>query len=401
MRASRTFSRLGIGALAVIALVPAFGAQPAHADGAGSGTRWVVALGDSYISGEGGRWAGNTNSSSSLTDAGRSTAYFDNATHTAETIPGCHRSTAAEITIDAGVSSLNLACSGAKTSSFTSSSGDFKPGIDFYDSGANQGQALMLQNFAATHNITMVQLSIGGNNFNFADIIQACVVDFLTSPSWWPNYCNDDSSVSANFTSSNVATQTTAIRAAIANIRTAMSRAGYSTAQYTIVQQTYPSPVPPASGFRYSQSGFTRQSTGGCGFWNNDANWANSTALVTINNAVKNAANASGATVLDVAAAFNGRRLCENTVNLVPSGSIANWTSAGASDASEWIEQIRNVSSLAGPYQIQESLHPNWWGEKALRNCVRQAFNGGTPRGGICRRGIGLDAAGEPNMTLG
>ena len=401
MRASRTFSRLGIGALAVIALVPAFGAQPAHADGAGSGTRWVVALGDSYISGEGGRWAGNTNSSSSLTDAGRSTAYFDNATHTAETIPGCHRSTAAEITIDAGVSSLNLACSGAKTSSFTSSSGDFKPGIDFYDSGANQGQALMLQNFAATHNITMVQLSIGGNNFNFADIIQACVVDFLTSPSWWPNYCNDDSSVSANFTSSNVATQTTAIRAAIANIRTAMSRAGYSTAQYTIVQQTYPSPVPPASGFRYSQSGFTRQSTGGCGFWNNDANWANSTALVTINNAVKNAANASGATVLDVAAAFNGRRLCENTVNLVPSGSIANWTSAGASDASEWIEQIRTVSSLAGPYQIQESLHPNWWGEKALRNCVRQAFNGGTPRGGICRRGIGLDAAGEPNMTLG
>ena len=209
MRASRTFSRLGIGALAVIALVPAFGAQPAHADRAGSGMPWVVALGDSYISGEGGRWAGNTNSSSSLTDAGGSTAYFDNATHTAETIPGCHRSTAAEITIGAGVGSLNLACSGAKTSTFTSSSGDFKPGIDFYESGANQGQALMLQNFAATHNVTMVQLSIGGNNFNFADIIQSCVVDFLTSPSWWPNYCNDDSSVSANFTSSNVATQTT------------------------------------------------------------------------------------------------------------------------------------------------------------------------------------------------
>ena len=28
-------------------------------------------------------------------------------------------------------------------------------------------------------------LSIGGNDFNFADIVQACVVDFLTSPSWW------------------------------------------------------------------------------------------------------------------------------------------------------------------------------------------------------------------------
>ena len=34
-------------------------------------------------------------------------------------------------------------------------------------------------------------------------------------------------------------------------------------------------PIPNGSGFRYSQSGFTRQSTGGCGFWNNDANYAN------------------------------------------------------------------------------------------------------------------------------
>ena len=393
-------SRFAVGALAVMALVPAFAAQPAHADGAGSGAPWVVALGDSYISGEGGRWAGNTNSSSSLTDAGGSTAYFDNATHTAESTHGCHRSTAAEITIGGGVNSLNLACSGAKTSTFTSSSGDFKPGIDFYSSGADQGQALALQNFAATHNVTMIQLSIGGNNFNFADIVQSCVVDFLTSPSWWPNYCNDDSSVRANFTASNVNAQIAAISGAIANIRTAMANAGYSASQYTIVQQTYPSPIPSASGFRYSQSGFTRQSTGGCGFWNNDANWANTTALVTINNAVKSAATAAGAKILDIAAAFNGRRLCENTVNLVPSGSVSNWTSAGASDASEWIEQIRTVSTVTGPYQIQESLHPNWWGEKALRNCVRQAFNAGSPRGGTCSRGTGLNANGEPNMSL-
>ena len=366
----------------------------AHADGPGVGAPWVVSLGDSYISGEGGRWAGNS------VDAGGAAAYFDNG-GTSETIARCHRSTAAEIKIGGGANSMNLACSGARTSTFTSSDGYFKPGIDFYQSGSNKGQALMLQEFATTHNVAMIQLSIGGNNFNFADIIQSCVTDFLTSPSWWPNYCYDDSSVSANFTSGNIANQTSQIVGAIANIRAAMSNAGYATGQYTIVSQTYPSPVPSGSGFRYSQSGFTRQSTGGCGFWNTDANWANSTALVQINNAVKNAAaTAGGVKIIDLATAFNGRRLCEAGVNLMEQSGKANWTVAGASDATEWIDQIRTLSTVLGPYFVQESLHPNYWGELALRNCVRQAYNGGAVRGGTCTRATGLNASGEPNMVL-
>ncbi|MEI8240832.1 MAG: hypothetical protein WCI22_15570 [Actinomycetota bacterium] len=379
-------------------------AHTASADGPGAGAPWVVSIGDSYISGEGGRWAGNSNSSSGSVDAGGSAAYYDNATRTAETINRCHRSSAAEVHIGGGISSLNLACSGAKTSTFISSDGYFKPGIDFYNSGGNQGQALMLQNFAATHNVTMIQLSIGGNNYGFADIIQSCVTDFLTSPSWWKNYCNDDSSVTANFTTTNITNQTNAIKGAINNVKTAMANAGYSTAQYKIVVQTYPSPVPTSSGFRYGESGFTRQSTGGCGFWNNDANWANGAALVNINNSVKSAVagtNTSGnLVVLDLAAAFNGRRLCENTVNLMENSGTANWTVAGASDATEWVDQIRTVSTVFGPYYVQESLHPNWWGEKAIRNCVRQAYNGGAVRGGTCNRGTGLNANGEPNMSL-
>jgi hypothetical protein len=98
---------------------------------------------------------------------------------------------------------------------------------------------------------------------------------------------------------------------------------------------------------------------------------------------------------------MNGRRLCENTVGLLEEKGLATWQSAGAVDNSEWIEQIRTVSTVFGPYFVQESLHPNYWGEKALRNCVRQAYNGGTPRGGTCTRTAnGLNANGEPNMTL-
>ena len=61
-------------------------ASSAAADGPGVGTPWVVSIGDSYISGEAGRWAGNTNNGESIHDAGGAATYFDNATHTAEQI---------------------------------------------------------------------------------------------------------------------------------------------------------------------------------------------------------------------------------------------------------------------------------------------------------------------------
>ena len=379
-------------------------AAPAQADGPGSGTPWVVTIGDSYISGEAGRWAGSSNASSSRADALGPTAYYDNAGGTGETINRCHRSKAAEAYIGGGVSGLNLACSGARTA--TSDGSNFKPGLDFFDDGAGrQGQATMLQGFAATHNVKMVVVSIGGNDFNFADIVTTCVADFLYSPSWAKDYCNDDSSVTANFTSANVASVRARITGAFRNVQTAMRNAGYSDTSWTLLVQTYPSPIPRSTGFRYSQSGYTRQSTGGCGFWNADADWANDYALPTINNAVTGAVTDSGlpnAQVLDLASAFNGRRLCENTVGLYEERGLASWTSPGAVDQTEWINQIRTVSTCCSnsPYYIQESLHPNYWAQLATRSCVRQAYNNGAPRGGRCGiSGTGL-VNGEPRMLL-
>ena len=77
------------------------------------GTPTVVTLGDSAISGEAGRWAGNTNNSPSNVDALGSTAYWDTAS--GEAIRGCHRSKAAQAYIGGGVIGVNLACSGART----------------------------------------------------------------------------------------------------------------------------------------------------------------------------------------------------------------------------------------------------------------------------------------------
>ncbi|WP_408898711.1 hypothetical protein ACJ5H2_06280 [Nocardioides sp. R1-1] len=390
--------------LAVVgaALAAPLTASPARADGPGVGTPWIVSVGDSYISGEAGRWAGSSNSSSARADALGPTAYHDNATGTGETIARCHRSRSAEIHIGGGVRSLNLACSGATTG--TSTGEYFKPGLDFYSGPEGVGQARALQAFATANNVRMVAVSIGGNDFDFAGIVQQCVQDFLLSPSWWKDYCKDDSSVTSNFTSSNVTAVRGRIATALANVRTAMRNAGYGDSQWTMLVQTYPSPIPSGAGFRYGQSGYTRQSTGGCGFWNADADWANNTALPTINNTVTGAISQAGITnarVLNLSGALNGRRLCETGVGLYEEVGIASWTSTGAVDRTEWVNQIRTVSTAGdSPYYIQESLHPNYWGQLAVRSCVRQAYNGGTPRGGACvRSGTGL-LNGEPRMAL-
>jgi hypothetical protein len=388
------------GALVAIA-TPATAAKLSPA-AVPTGSSWAVSLGDSYISGEAGRWAGNSDDSNQ-TDALGSSAYYDAGT--GESIAGCHRSKSAEIAFGT-ISSKNLACSGAKTATSAYSSGsDFKPGLDFYNDGAGHiGQALALQNFAATHRVTLVAVSIGGNDFNFGSIVQACVEDFLSSPTWWKDYCQDDSSVTANFTSSNISTMTTRISDALKNVNTALARDGYLTSDYSLVLQTYPSPLPNGSGIRYSESGYSRQDTGGCGFWNSDADWANASALPTINTAVRNAATQSGlpnVKIMNISSLFNGRRLCENTVHKLQETSLASWQSAGAVDASEWIENIRTVSAVFGPYYVQESLHPNYWGQLALRSCLRQAYNNGAIRGGTCTRtGTGLNSAGEPVVGL-
>ena len=401
-----TFSLLA-GLVAAAAPATAAPATATTADGPGVGTPWVVTLGDSYISGEAGRWAGSSNSDYRRADALGRTAYFDNPDGTAETIDRCHRASSAEAHIGGGVNGLNLACSGATTA--TSTGKYFKPGIDFYDGSAGKGQALMLQEAAATRNVRMVVVSIGGNDFEFASVVQTCVVNFLTSPSWWKNYCHDDDSVRANFTAANVAAVRSKVARALGDVATAMSNAGYSTDRWTLVVQTYPSPVPSGSGFRYSESGYTRQSTGGCGLWNRDADWANATVLPTINGALLGAASDVGlpnVRTLDMTHAFDGKRLCETGVGLYEEVGLPSWQSPGAVDRTEWVNQIRTVSTIGNsPYYVQESLHPSYWGQLAMRNCLRQVWNGGTPRSGSCTVGnLGtatLTSTGEPLMVLG
>ncbi len=229
--------------------------------------------------------------------------------------------------------------------------------------------------------------------------MQTCVEDWLTSPSWLKNYCQDDSSIRSKFTASNVSAVTERVRQAYTNVQLAMQQAGYSPSQWTLFAQTYSSPLPNGSGFRYPETGFTRQTIGGCGTWNRDADWANGSVVATLDNTTVNATAGMGAKLLDMRDALAGHRLCERTVGLLEERGIATWQSPGAADQTEWVSQIRTATTITGPYQLQEDAHPSYWGQLALRNCFRQAYT--RAAGGRCTSLGGLNTRGEPNMTLG
>jgi hypothetical protein len=183
-----------------------------------------------------------------------------------------------------------------------------------------------------------------------------------------------------------------------------MATAGYADSTYRIIVQRYSSPIPRGSQIRYSESGWSRQNVGGCGVWNRDADWANDVAVVAMNQALRDGANGTGLTNLvhlDTSRILDGRRLCERNIGLLEEQGLASWQSPGAVDRTEWVSQIRTVTTIFGPYQLQEGIHPSYWGQLALRNCLRQAVDGGAVRGGTCTRGAnGLNSYGEPNVVL-
>ncbi len=383
----------------------------------GAKNKVVVSLGDSYISGEAGRWAGNSEkkSWSESTDKLGATAYGDNGG--AESLPWCHRSKSAEINFGEGVTSVNLACSGAETKTDASQT-PFKPGIDFSNTfvggGATaMGQALLLQNLAKSNpnRISMVVLSIGGNNFKFGTIVAECVQDYV-DPRRLRRSCKDDKGLQALVDSDAAKKHQAEIATAIGNVFTAMRAARYSEEQWTLLVQTYPSPVADSKTIRYGQT-YARQFRGGCGFWNNDLDWANNTVLPTVNRAVVDAVDDvrqshPNIRLLDLTDALKGHRLCETGTTIVGkiAGAVVGWywspvrsyDQKNAAAMSEWVAQIRAVETSA-PYAQQESLHPNYWGQKAYQSCLRAAYTDGKVRTGSCLF-AGLDDSGNPKMRL-
>lgn len=389
-----------------------------------SNAPWVVSLGDSFISGEGGRWAGNTDllpSGRSETDTGER-AYYDY--EDGETIEGCHRSRMAMIHFQVA-KSMNFACSGGITTSKVDSSlfgalKYWKPGVDraqnsfdLGEFGPAVGQAELLARFADDHPVKMVVLSIGGNNFFFSDIVTSCVKKYLLSSG---SLCSEDERLAVYVSETWQDKVRAEVTVAIQEVVWAMRDAGYDESEWTLVQTLYPQPIAKSDDMRYFEAlgdnPFYRQTRGGCGMWDEDADWAVNTVLETVNETIVEAALEAKIWApelrlvhMDNSNAFRGHELCNvavarvNSLNWEDGHGVSHWRAKGAADRSEWMKEI-DVSNFSDT-QKNESFHPGYWGQMALRNCLRQLWNNGTiVNGGKCEPIGGLNKYGEPNMRF-
>ncbi|MER7122540.1 GDSL-type esterase/lipase family protein [Streptomyces goshikiensis] len=346
--------------------------------GPGTGPTAVVSMGDSYISGEGGRWKGNslTNSANrTATDrAWVSGSSYDPAKVYGTTAGGCHRSDSAEVKSAGAIAdvAVNLACSGAVSRNvFRASNG----GVSFKGEAP---QADQLAAVAASNNVKVIALSIGGNDLGFADIITDCALDFAL----WNSYCYDDQQEGVDQKIDGVMA---GVGKSVDEIRAVMRGAGYTDSSYRIVLQSYPSPIPRGAENRYTQSDWSRLNTGGCPFWNRDSDWARDSLVPQIANRIKAVAAAKGVQFLDLRDMLQGREVCAKASKLVSTSAPA---SAKTSEWARWIDSSETQGL------IQESMHPNYFGQLAAGRCLALAVAQPATANVGCKNTAGSDQSG-------
>ncbi|MFI6444793.1 GDSL-type esterase/lipase family protein [Kitasatospora sp. NPDC050543] len=352
-------------------------AAPAHA---ATGPTASVTMGDSYISGEAGRWKGNSTTTSG-SRAGTDRAWTSGSSYDPARVygstaaSGCDRSDVAEVRSAPTIAQtqINLACSGAVSANvFRASNGG-----QSYKGEAPQAD--QLATVAAQNNVKLITLSIGGNDLGFADVITTCVSDYLI----WYSYCNDDQQQEID---AKMPAAMAGVGKSIDEIRAAMAAAGYSAGSYRIVLQSYPSPIPRSSEMRYRESGWDRSDIGGCPFWDGDADWARDRLVPQISNALAGVAAAKGVQFMDLRDMLQGREVCAKA------SKQATSSSAPSATTSEWARFVDGGLS-ASQGVIQESMHPNYYGQQALGRCLTLLY--AKPSGDYsCRNTAGQDASG-------
>jgi lysophospholipase L1-like esterase len=348
--------------LPLAAVAMGMAAPPASA-APGSPVTASVTLGDSFISGEAGRWQGNSNAqlgSRNGTDRAWVRTWYGGF-YDADRIyvggtddNGCHRSDVAEVVSAAvGVQEeVNLSCSGASTANV------FRAAAGGVPRNGEPPQADQLAVVARDRDVRVVVLSIGGNDVGFADIIAACATAWTTSPSTSPHLCRDSQQA---LVAQRLPRAMADVGRAVDEVRAVMAQAGYGSGQYRLVLQSYPSPVPRGAENRYPQSGTSRLTTGGCPFWDRDLDWARDTLVDQLADGLRTVAAAKGVTFLDLRDLLQGREACARTASLATSSAPPSET------RSEW---ARFLTSGLVQGEVQESFHPNAYAQRALGRCL-------------------------------
>ncbi|WP_050502798.1 GDSL-type esterase/lipase family protein [Streptomyces monomycini] len=355
----------------------------------------IISLGDSFISGEAGRWQGNvdkkyeetkdifgTDRAAYACDAegknckkdpervyGGSYKNPSAKKGDADEFAGCHRSDVAEIrsarwpSADGRATALNIACSGALAWHITK-----------VYTRREKAQKDQLIDKRAKYSIKMIHVSIGGNDLQFSDVIKDCAARFLT-PTRTPCKGKWEKPIAeALSTHPEKGYMRPRVSEALQAIINAMGKEGLNKS-YRIVLQSYPAPIPDPQDFRYPQGQrltSARWSPGGCPFFDVEAAWARQGVVHGLSQMLEEVANQNQVDFLDLQNAFEHHTLCRNDTKQAERGNTLAKPLPGAQ--AEWIRFVTQTITKTMQGQLEESVHPNAYGQQALGTCLTKFY---------------------------
>jgi GDSL-like lipase/acylhydrolase family protein len=341
----------------------------------GSPRTAIVSLGDSFISGEGGRWLGNgsepfgtrsgTDRAATNCDGWGICDYDPELVYGTSEQSGCHRSDVAPIaSAPAPVGEkVNLACSGAKVENL------WPAAMGGQSHFGQLPQTDALGEVAQRDDVKLVVVTAGANDVGFGELVAARALDWARSSKQDPAFCRSGAQADVDAA---LPAMERGLRRALAGVQWVLASEGYGHSDYRLAVMGYASPLPAGRWIRYPEEGWSRLNRGGCPIWNADADWAAREATPTIDAAMRRAATAAGAEFLDVQHALDGHQLCDSRASRVGP--------AGPSPLqSEWVRRLAFVQGSS-----RESLHPNAYGQRALGACISLLYADG-PGDYACR----------------
>jgi hypothetical protein len=368
----------------------------------------AVVLGDSFSSGEGGRWMGNSFAGidgGDRADTDAAAIWLTGAWRYHLDIPYeensienfCNRSVWAPITylqehINAYPQGfdkiINLACSGARTKHL------WPPEVGGVSFKGETPQIPRLFDVALVNDIDLIVIGVGGNDMGFSGAVLECGLAWLRKH-WGPdddNACDDEirnqflpklSDVWFNVTKT------------IQQTKQQMAIIGDDS--YEIVLMGYPAIIPAFNDWAYD-AGDRRVKR--CPFNGPDSQYVEDVLMPKLNATIEGVADQEEVDFINLHHAFDQHRLCENglghrmvEVN-TPTSHNTEWvryldtTGFSLIDKDKFMEAFRQWRDLsegtlmyiAGDQgSLSESLHPNMFGQQAIGDCLREYLAHKTP----------------------
>ncbi|MGH3879038.1 MAG: GDSL-type esterase/lipase family protein [Actinophytocola sp.] len=313
-----------VGGLAV--LVPAASADQEAADDRQTA---IVSLGDSAISGEGaGDYEPGTNG---------------------ENGNWCHRSANALVhKTTLADRSFNLACSGADSANVSLAD------TEHYTEGS---QARRLIDIAREYRVTTVLVQVGANDDPaFADTMVDCIL------AWFDPFGSGCRKKLSTEWPQRLTAMAPKVETAIADVKSAMSQAGYAEGDYDFVLTSYASPLT-------EKMDEILHGPQGCPFKLKDAQFGRTVAVPQFSEALRGVANRSGVKFLDFSRGSEGHEACSGGGD-----SSSEWQNRVTVDPWAW---VTGGLDAIGMHMAQQSFHPNARGHAQLGGCVTEFVSSG------------------------